>query len=114
MDRHRHSVHGRGICDLGDSELVVSGQKICHLCGHKIGAWNKDPYKIGDRPVCDRCWKNGGDHLAEDIHREKVAGYQRAYREKNREKVAAQKRELEFLRERVAELEEVNACVNQG
>ncbi len=62
----------------------------CHLCGHKIGAWNTDPYKIGDRPVCDRCWNSGGDQLAENS---------------NRDKVAAQQRELEFLRVRVAELE---------
>ncbi len=62
---------------------------VCAWCGHKLGAWNKDPYRIGDRPVCDRCWNAGdGVHLAEDSHREKVAAYQRAYYEKNREKVA--------------------------
>ncbi|MDA8113972.1 MAG: hypothetical protein M0Z43_04495 [Acidithiobacillus sp.] len=75
----------------------------CHLCGHRIGAWNTDPYKIDDRPVCDRCWNNGGNQLAESSNREKVAAYQRAYREQNREKVAAYRRAYyEQNREKVA------------
>ena len=65
----------------------------CHLCGHKIGSWNTDPYLIGDRPVCDRCWNSSGDQLAEASNREKVAAKQRAYRERNREQVAAKLRE---------------------
>ena len=49
----------------------------CHLCGHRIGAWNTDPYKINGKPVCDRCWNSGADQLAEKRNREKLTAQQR-------------------------------------
>jgi len=29
---------------------------ICHVCGHKLGGWNRTPYKLRGKPVHDRCW----------------------------------------------------------
>ena len=83
----------------------------CSHCGHKIGAWNTDPYRIGDDVYCDRCWAAHGEELQAAVvqanreklaahkreyyqaNREKLASYQREYYQANREKVAAHKRE---------------------
>lgn len=66
----------------------------CHMCGHKIGAWNADPYRIGDDVYCDRCWAAHGEEMqaaARQANRERLAAQQREYREKNREKVALER-----------------------
>ena len=78
---------------------------ICAHCGHKIGTWNTDPYRIGDDIYCDRCWAANGDELqAEETqaNREKAAAYQREYYQANREKVAAYQREY-YARKKAGE-----------
>ena len=79
---------------------------ICAHCGHKIGAWNTDPYRIGDDIYCDRCWAANGDELqAEETqaNREKVAARRRKYYQANREKAAAYRRKYyQANREKVA------------
>lgn len=51
----------------------------CSACGHTIGAWNKDPYKILGEVVCDRCWAARDEDAISQRNREKVAAYKREY-----------------------------------
>ena len=59
----------------------------CSHCGHKIGAWNTDPYRIGDDVYCDRCWAAHGEELQAAVvqaNREKVAAHKREYRQRKK------------------------------